>query len=48
MNRYEVHAQDSLDDPIVNFFVEASSRESAARKAERVYPIVTSVEIVEK
>lgn len=43
MNRYEVHVQKSLDAPVVRIVVEASSWESAGRKAEVANPIVTGV-----
>lgn len=47
MNRYTVHAQRSLHSPIVSFVVEASTWESAGKKAEQAWPIVTSVEPAE-
>lgn len=43
MNRYQVHAQKSIDSPLVRFVVEASSWESAGTKAEKAWPIVTGV-----
>ena len=43
MNRYKVRVQKSLDHPIDTIWVEASSRQSAGRKAEAANPIVTAV-----
>lgn len=43
MNRYEIHVQKSPDHPINTIYVEASSRESAGRKAEAANPLVTAV-----
>lgn len=47
MFRYEVHAQKSLGSKLVSFVVEASSWESAGRKAEKAWPIVTGVRRVD-
>ena len=43
MNRYQVNVQKNYDSPIKTIVVEASTAESAAGKAERANPIVTSV-----
>lgn len=43
MNRYLVNVQKDYDSPIKTIVVEASTAESAAGKAERANPIVTSV-----
>lgn len=47
MNRYIVKIQKSFESPIHTIVVEASSWESAGRKAERANPIVTSVTLIE-
>lgn len=43
MNRYLVNVQKAYGAPIKTITIEASTAESAAGKAERANPIVTSV-----